>query len=440
MQRSRPRRLAAHSARNAARESSEAQLQLAAGRGHADRDRDAGLEALELGGGGEPQALGDRQGGIAVAARQHERELLAAEARREVRGAAIRLQHGGEAAQHLVAGRVAERVVDALEVVEVADQQRHGRAVPSRLRRRAQAGSRDVRVDVGLEVAAVAQARERVVLGQAAHRLELAQRLDGADRLVGERAQGLQPLAAREHVVGGVVDPDQARDRAVAAVERHDQPVAVPGVRAAAVALRRVEALDLLRRDPAGGLLVEQDAALPGERRIGERGHLGDRRLGQLRDLGGRPAGAGARRQAPVALVERQHDLLEAQRLADAGAHGVQRLLGRGAAVELGRDAQEVLDRGVVTRALGLRLGVLDRDGDVRRHRAQDLEVVVGRAPAAERLVHREEAQDLRSGAEERHEERVVGVPGVGVVAGRDLRHVGERAVGLQSKSPARRK
>lgn len=82
-------------------------------------------------------------------------------------------------------------------------------------------------------------------------------------------------------------------------------------------------------------------------------------------------------------------------------------------------------------RALGLRLGVLDRHGDVRGHRAEDLEVVVSGAPAAERLVDRQEAEDLRAGADEGGEEGVVGVPGVGVVAGLDLRHVGERAVRL---------
>jgi hypothetical protein len=81
--------------------------ELAPGLGHADRDRDAGLEALELGAGGQAQALGDRQRGVGVAARQDERELLATQARRQVRAATVGLQHGGEAAQHLVAGRVA---------------------------------------------------------------------------------------------------------------------------------------------------------------------------------------------------------------------------------------------------------------------------------------------------------------------------------------------
>ena len=98
------------------------------------------------------------------------------------------------------------------------------------------------------------------MLGEALSPLELAQRLDGADRLVGERAQRLQLLAAREHVVGRVVDPYQAVDRAVAVVQRHDQPVVVPGVRAAAVAQRRVDALEVGRADDRG-LGVEDDAA-----------------------------------------------------------------------------------------------------------------------------------------------------------------------------------
>ena len=126
-------------------------------------------------------------------------------------------QHGREAAQDDVALLVAERVVDALEVVEVANQQRRG----------ARAGRGDMAVDVTLEVAPVAQAGEQVVLGEAAHRLELAQGLDRPDRLVGERAQRLQPLAARHHAVGGIVGPDQARDSALAVVKgRRARPTA----------------------------------------------------------------------------------------------------------------------------------------------------------------------------------------------------------------------
>ena len=68
--------------------------------------------------------LGDGERPRLAGAREHERELLAAEPRRHVTLAARGPQHVGEAPQHVVARVVAERVVDALEVVEVEHQQR----------------------------------------------------------------------------------------------------------------------------------------------------------------------------------------------------------------------------------------------------------------------------------------------------------------------------
>ena len=88
--------------------------------GHGDRAR----EGRELGAHQQPQVLGDGERPRLAGAGEHERELLAAEPRRHVAGAARGPQHVGEAPQHVVARVVAERVVDALEVVEVEHQQR----------------------------------------------------------------------------------------------------------------------------------------------------------------------------------------------------------------------------------------------------------------------------------------------------------------------------
>ena len=122
-------------------------------------------------------ALGDGQRLALADAGEHERELLAAEPDGDVVLARAGAQQVGEAAEHVVAGRVPERVVDALEVVEVADRERDP-AAPRR--------SSPV-----LEPAAVAQPGQRVVVGQLAQALELARGLDRA------RPPGWRTRAAR---------------------------------------------------------------------------------------------------------------------------------------------------------------------------------------------------------------------------------------------------
>ena len=167
--------------------------------------------------------LGDGERARLAGAGEHERELLAAEPRRHVGRAAHGPQHVGEAPQHLVARVVAERVVDALEVVEVEHQQRQLAGGAERV---------EVGVDARLEAAAVAQPGQRVVGGEVAQAVELARGLDRAHRLVRERPQRLQRLVGGQHAVLGVVHPDHAGEPAVAVVQRHDEPVVVPGAAA----------------------------------------------------------------------------------------------------------------------------------------------------------------------------------------------------------------
>ena len=114
-------------------------------------------------------------------------------------------QHLGEAAQDVVAGVVAERVVDALEVVEVDHQQRQLAA---------RAELVEVPVDRELEAAAVAQPGQRIVGGEVLELLEPPRGLDRAHRLVGEHAQRLQRLGRGQQPVLRVVDPDHPVDAA----------------------------------------------------------------------------------------------------------------------------------------------------------------------------------------------------------------------------------
>ena len=112
--------------------------------------------------------------------RQHQRELVAAQARGQVGLAALGLQVGRDPAQRGVAGQVAIAVVDGLEVVEVDQHQRHRMLV---------AGARQHAGQELVEAAPVGQAGELVVarlevraLGAVALLADLAQRALGAER------------------------------------------------------------------------------------------------------------------------------------------------------------------------------------------------------------------------------------------------------------------
>ena len=112
----------------------------------ADRHRNGDREGRELAADEHSHVLGDSERPGVVGAREHERELLAAESRRHVAGAGGGAQHVGEAPQHVIARVVAERVVDALEVVEVEHEQRQLAGEPSASRWASIPGSKSRRL------------------------------------------------------------------------------------------------------------------------------------------------------------------------------------------------------------------------------------------------------------------------------------------------------
>ena len=172
------------------------------------------------------------------------------------------------------------------------------------------------------------------------------------------------------------------------------------------------------RRDERERLgLLEQDAALALQRGVEQRRELLERRGGQRGERLGRPAAGGERDElAARRLGQEEHDLLEAEGVADGDAHGVEHLLRAGARAQLGGDPQQVLDGGAMAHALLGALRVLDRHRGVGGDGAEDLELVVAGAPAGERLVDREDAEHGAVGCAQRHEQRILGVPGVGPV------------------------
>ena len=94
-----------------------------------------------------------------------------------------------------------------------------------------------------------------------------------------------RPSVVGQQAVVGLVDPDHAGERAVAVVQRDEQPVVAPRQRPAAVALPAVQAVELGRREQLGLLAGEQHAALAlvlgaqqardrRQRHVGQRGEL----------------------------------------------------------------------------------------------------------------------------------------------------------------------
>jgi hypothetical protein len=99
-----------------------------------------------------------RLGEVGAAVLEEHRELVAADAREHLAVAQARLHHGCDAAQQLVAGEMAERIVDAVEEVEVD--------VEQRVRAALRLCSGDRALEALLERLAVRQPRERVVVGE----------------------------------------------------------------------------------------------------------------------------------------------------------------------------------------------------------------------------------------------------------------------------------
>ena len=196
-------------------------------------------------------------------------------------------------------------------------------------------------------------------------------------------------------------------------VERDDEPVVVPGVRAAPVHGRGEGGA--LRRARDGRRLRDEEAALDLEGGVQQRADVVDRDapLRRVRDVV--PAGDRARRQQPrLGVDELDHDLLEVQRAGDAVAHLLEHLVDRAALGQARGDLQQLLERGAVARGLDRLLRALQSAGGERHHGHQQVELVVGGAHAGDRLADRDDAEQVPVGVPAGHEELVAGDPGVG--------------------------
>ena len=115
-------------------------------------------------------------------------ELVAADPVGPVTRPQLRLQKPADANEALVSSGVAVPVVQLFEAVEVEHHQRERRAGLSGFGERA--------LELADEGAPVRQLRERVVVGEVTHLLELGCERERAGRLVGEDPQRLEALLA----------------------------------------------------------------------------------------------------------------------------------------------------------------------------------------------------------------------------------------------------
>ena len=137
-----------------------------------DRGAEARAEQLRrrLGAERARDAAGDGDSLGLRAAGKEDRELVAAEAERLVLLADGVGQNPGEPDQLAIAGLVAVVVVDLLEAVEVAEDERQRDALPL--------APRELGLEAMHERAPIQESRERVALRERAHLLELPQRLE----------------------------------------------------------------------------------------------------------------------------------------------------------------------------------------------------------------------------------------------------------------------
>ena len=141
-----------------------------------------------------------------------DRELVAAEARRGVAGAHAAQQPLADRDEQLVAGGVAEAVVDRLELVEVAEQDRRRCAPRARARASAWRGGRASSV-------AVREAGERVVERLVDRVLDGAGVGQGHARVLGEGDEDLA-LGLPSRRGPGVAGDDEAADDLAALADR----------------------------------------------------------------------------------------------------------------------------------------------------------------------------------------------------------------------------
>ena len=123
-----------------------------------------------------------------------------------------------------------------------------------------------------------------------------------------------------------------------------------------------------------------------------------------------------------VRLVQKlDGDLVESECLRDRLADEVKQLARVPGLVQARRHREQALERLAIRLCVRRLLRRLHDDRRVLGDRDEDVDLVAARLPARDRLVDGEDAEELAVGGAQRREERVVRMPGVRVVAHRQV-------------------
>ena len=150
------------------------------------------------------------------------------------------------------------------------------------------------------------------------------------------------------------------------------------------------------------------------------------------------PAAAYGVSGAPRAGRQLDHDLLEPERVADAVADGLEDLV---RLLRLGQargDLEDALEHALVLDVVGPVLRHTKRERRVARDRHQGVELLVRGAVPGLGLVDRDHTDQKSLGVAQRHEQGVLGRPGVRVLAHLDARDVAVHAEAFPVEFAAR--
>ena len=328
-----------------------------------------------------------------------ERELVAADPVGPVRSAQARLDDPRDAQQGAVARRMPVLVVKGLERVHVAEGEREAPAVARRARR--------LRLQVAHERPAVAEAGQRVVVGEVAQLAQARGGLEHGRGLVGEDPERLQGLDAREQPVARVLDPDQAQQLARRGAQRYEEAVVLPRPRAAARPLRRAAEID--PGGDRGALRGEQEAAVALER-------------GSSRRATG--ASAPSSSSSIVTRSKPRAARIPSVTASSSSCAGADSRL-------RAKTSRKCVERGAMPAQVGGLRAWRSTHGGVAGDRDQGVELA-SPGPGRSRLVDREHAERRRRPRARSGTKRASsGCHASGSVLGVEVRDVGERAAGV---------
>ena len=138
-----------------------------------------------------------------------------------------------------------------------------------------------------------------------------------------------------------------------------------------------------------------------------------------------------ARVEPAVAVAENSEHVLETERVTYARTDCAQDLVRDRLGGQAGRDLEQPLEGDLVPRRGCRLLRRLERKRGVVGERDEHFELFVGGTATADRLVDRQDAEQMAVGVAQWDEERVLGLPGVGTLARFERGNVARAVVDL---------